>query len=372
MSRVLVIGGWPPSLVNFRGRLMEAMRARGHEVIACAGGADSGVAACLQGMGIRYIPLPLERAGINPLKDLCLIRSMIALMREQQPDVVLAYTAKPVIYGMLAARLAGIRRRHAMITGLGYAFIARKSLKQRVLAGLVPRLYRLALTGADTVFFQNNDDLALFHHRGIMRTGSRSLRVMGSGVDLERFAYAPLPQGSIVFLLIARLIADKGIREYVEAARMLRTSHPDVRFALLGPIDPNPSAIGPSELAEWVSEGVVEYWGETEDVRPFLSRCSVYVLPSYREGMPRSVLEAMAMGRPVITTDVPGCRDTVEEGRNGYLVPARDAVGLASAMRRCLDPDTPLFMMGSASRKIAEREFGSESVNQTLLEGMHL
>jgi glycosyltransferase involved in cell wall biosynthesis len=372
VSRGLVIGGWPPSLVNFRGRLLEAMRERGHEVVACAGGEDDIVAARLQEMGVCYLPLPLERSALNPLRDLRLLWHLVRLMQRDRPDWILAYTVKPVIYGMLAARLAGVKRRYAMVTGLGYAFIASTSLKQRLLGWLVPRLYRAALDGAGAVFFQNNDDLNLFRQRGILQPDVRAIRIMGSGVDLAHFSPVALPQGPVVFLMMARLLADKGIREYVQAARVVRDSHPEARFALLGPFDPNPAAIAKAELQQWIDEGVVEYWGETNDVRPYLARCSVYVLPSYREGMPRSVLEAMAMGRPIITTDVPGCRDTVEEGVNGYLVPARDSEALANAMRRCLEPGAPLARMGQASRRRAEQYFSVESVNRTLLQVMDL
>lgn len=372
MSRVLVIGGLPSSLVNFRGCLLKSMRDRGHEVIACASGDDDDVADWLHEIGIAYVSLPLKRTSLSPLGDLRLLNRLLALIREKRPDVVLAYTVKPVVFGMLAARLSGVRRRYALITGLGYAFIVDGSVKQRLISNLVIRLYRVALVGARTVFFQNNDDLALFRQQGILCDETRTLRTMGSGVDLKWFAPTKLPIKPIVFLLIARLLADKGIREYVEAARTIRRSHPDARFALLGSFDQNPSAISRAEIKRWIEQGVVEYWGEAKDVRPFLSRCSVYVLPSYREGMPRSVLEAMAMGRPVITTDVAGCRDTVVENLNGFLVQARDDRALAEAMRKCLALDASLNKMGSASRALAEQYFGVDSVNQILLNEMGL
>lgn len=372
MSRGLVIGGWPPSLLNFRGHLLRAMRERGHEIVASAGGKDDGVAARLRDMGVTYFPLPLERTALNPLRDLYLLWQLIRLVRRHRPAWILAYTAKPVTYGMLAARLTGVTQRYAMITGLGYAFNTPTSVKQRLLGWLVPYLYRVALDGARAVFFQNEDDLAFFRQRRLLRPGAQTVRVMGSGVDLDYFSSVPLPRGPVVFLLMARLLVEKGIREYVEAARMVRRSHPAVRFALLGPFDPNPAAIGRDELRRWVDEGAVEYWGEAEDVRPHIAQCSVFVLPSYREGMPRSVLEAMAMGRPIITTDVPGCRDTVEEGVNGYLVRPRDSEALAAAMHRCLESDVSLKTMGQASRRRAEQYFGVESVNRILLQVMQL
>jgi glycosyltransferase involved in cell wall biosynthesis len=372
MSRILVIGGWAPSLVNFRGALLEAMRERGHDVIACAGGEDPKVTGRLKEMGVRYAPLDLERASVNPLRDLRLLGQLIRLMCLERPDAVLAYTIKPVVYGLIAARLTGVRGRFALITGLGYTFIDKPSLKQQLLAWIASALYRIALSGVSIVFFQNNDDKALFLQRGLIKQSARAVRVMGSGVDLEHFGPAPLPQGVPVFLLMARLLVDKGIREFVEAARIVRDKRSDARFALLGPYDSNPASILRDELQAWVDEGIVEYWGKIEDVRPSLARCTVFVLPSYREGMPHSVLEAMSMARPIIATDVPGCRDTVKDGVNGYLVPVKDADALAKAMLRCLEEDAPLAAMGGASRTFAEKRFGVHAVNRVLLETMGL
>jgi glycosyltransferase involved in cell wall biosynthesis len=195
---------------------------------------------------------------------------------------------------------------------------------------------------------------------------------MGSGVDLTRFSPAPLPSGVPVFLLVARLLGDKGIREFVAAARYLRGRYPIARCALLGPFDENPTAISRDELDEWVREDVVEYWGQTDDVRPFLAACTVFVMPSYREGMPRSVLEAMAMGRPIISTDVPGCRDTVEPGLNGWLVPARDATALANAMVHCIENLDLLVSMGLESRRLAEKNFDVHAINAIILKRLAL
>ena len=372
MSRVMMIGGGPRTLVNFRGRLLESMCASSHEVVACAGGEDYEVEAYLQDLGVRYVSLPLERTSLNPIRDLLFLRRLIVLMREFRPDVVFAYNVKPVIYGLFAARLTGVQRRYALITGLGYTFSANPSIKKSLLSGLVSYLYRFVLNGSKMVFFQNNDDLDLFQQRGMLSAKVPTLRIMGSGVDLKRFTHTPLSDGPVVFLLIARLLVDKGIREYFRAARVVKKSYPDVYFALLGPFDKNPAAINRVELQEWIEEGVVDYWGDTADVRPALARSTIFVLPSYREGLPHSVLEAMAMGRTVITTDVPGCSDTVENGKNGYLVPAHDSAALANAMNRCLEFNAPLAAMGDASRALAERLFDVESINKVLLENMKL
>ncbi len=372
MSRVMMIGGGPRTLMDLRGRLLKVMREHGHEVIACAGGRDKEVEVYLRGIGVSYVSLPLKRTSLNPVHDILFLHRLIILMRKYRPDVVVAYNVKPVIYGLFAARQANVQRKYALITGLGYAFSASSSIKQKLLSGLVSYLYRFVLSGAETIFFQNNDDLELFHQRDILRAKARTLRVMGSGVDLERFTQTPHSDGKVVFLLIARLLVDKGIREYFSAASIVRQSNPDVCFALLGPFDKNPAGIGRKELQEWIDEGVVDYWGDTADVRPALARCNVFVLPSYREGLPHSVLEAMAMGRAVITTDVPGCRDTVENGINGYLVPARDATALANVMLRCLELNAPLVAMGGASRALVERQFDVDLINKVLMERMKL
>jgi glycosyltransferase involved in cell wall biosynthesis len=226
---------------------------------------------------------------------------------------------------------------------------------------------------AEAVIVFNPDDGNELKTRGIVRPGQPMIEVAGSGIDLSYYAKAPLPSGPPVFLLIARLLRQKGLLEYVEAARRLRAKHPGVRVQLLGPLDPNPSGIARAELDAWVREGAIEYLGETRDVRPYLAASIVYVLPSYyREGIPRTVLEAMATGRAIITTDAPGCRETVTPGENGFLVPVRDPAALASAMERFVIDRSLAARMGSQSREMAEARFDVHRVNQTLLMTMGL
>jgi glycosyltransferase involved in cell wall biosynthesis len=260
-----------------------------------------------------------------------------------------------------------------MITGVGSALGGGSGLKRRSLQWLLRQLYRVALAGVHVVFFQNPDDERLFRSLGLVgrRRGQRIVRVAGSGVDLERFSATPLPAGPVTFLMIGRLIRDKGVAEYVEAAKRIRLVRPDARIQLLGPLDPNPSAISQAELDTWIATGAIEYLGSTADVRPFLAAAHVCVLPSYGEGMPRSVLEAMAMARPIVTTDVPGCRETIVAGRNGLLVPVRDPIALANAMLELIDePMERLSEMGRESRRIAEERFDVRVVNQAILEAM--
>ncbi len=370
--RIVVIGGNAPALISFRGELIAAMARAGHEVIACAPGEHPEVAEGMRARGARYLPVPFDRAGMNPIADLSSLLALRRLFRSLEPDLVLAYTAKAVIYGAGAARLAGVPHIFAMITGLGYAFIEGRELKRRILREVTARLYRASLAGCEAILFQNGDDLEDFRGAGIVGEGKPLIRVDGSGVDTVHYGFAPVVPEPPTFLLIARLLRDKGIVEYVEAARCLRAAHPQARFRLLGPVDPNPAGLSAAMVEGWHAEGVIEYLGETDDVRPHLQACSVYVLPSYREGMPRTVLEAMATGRAIVTADVPGCRETVVGGDNGFLVPARDAEALAGAMRRFIVQPELAVAMGARSRKIAEQRFDVHRVNATMLEAMGL
>lgn len=369
---VAVFGSFANSLVNFRGPLMRAMVERGHRVVAIAPRALAVVIDTLAAMGVEYRDVPLKGAGMRVDQDLRAVCALTAMFRELRPDMVLSYTIKPVIYGLLAARLAGVPRRFAMITGLGYTFIGGGLRAQ--LAGTAARcLYRLSLRGADRVFFQNPDDRTLFEELRLVRGSEQAVMISGSGVDLDAFRPVPLPTGRPSFLLIARFLREKGIREYVDAARQVRAKYPQATFHLVGWLDKgNPAAISERELRSWIADGVVRYHGQLDDVRPAIAAASVYVLPSYREGTPRSVLEAMAMGRPIVTTDAPGCRATVTHGVNGYLVPVKDAVALAQAMERFVEEPGLIAAMGRESRRIAEEKYDVHRVNGIILEAMGL
>nr|MDJ0992905.1 glycosyltransferase family 4 protein [Dinoroseobacter sp.] len=245
--------------------------------------------------------------------------------------------------------------------------------KRRLLRDVSVRLYRSGLRGVRRVFVYNGADEEDIRRFAMLDDNEKLVRVAGTGVNLERFAHTPLPDGSPRFLFIARLLADKGVREYVAAAKQLKSDFPDAEFRILGPLDPNPEGIERAEIDTWTKEGTVTYLGETDDVRPFLSDASVFVLPSYyREGIPRSILEAMAMGRPVVTTTLPGCGDTVQDGVSGYLVAPRDASALAEAMRGFLNEPQLAKTMGLKARARAEAVFDIHKVNQHLLSEMKL
>jgi glycosyltransferase involved in cell wall biosynthesis len=334
-TSILVLGSLAASLKNFRGALIETLVGRGYEVHAAAPSlrADNETCDWLKQMGVAAHDVSLSRTGLNPVADIKLFWQLYRLKRSLKPQIFLGYTAKAVIWGILAAWLAQVPQRVALVTGLGYAFTGEAQGRRTVIKRIARSLYALALRRATLVLFQNEDDRRDFRCLGILPDSVPSGIVYGSGVDIRHFADTPIPDGPVVFLMIARLLGDKGIREYVEAARCLRQDWPNVQFHLVGGIDSNPDGITEQEVVGWHDNGWIIWAGETRDVRPAITACHVYVLPSYREGTPRTVLEAMSMGRPIITTDAPGCRDTVDDGINGIIVPVADAIALQAAMR---------------------------------------
>ena len=377
---VLVLGGADGSLLNFRGSLLRALVQAGATVTAAAPAETPGVSQRLADFGVRFEPVVLARAGLNPLVDGLSFVRLIKLFRRTRPDVLLAYTIKPVIYGSLAAQWVGVRRVYALITGLGAAFHA-DGLKGRLLRLVAVTLYRIALRSCTKVFVQNKDIAELFIREGIVPAG-KVVVVPGSGVDTQHFDFVPAPLGPPVFLLLARMLHDKGITEYVAAARLVKAQLPDARFLLVGDLDPNPAAISREQLQRWADEGVVEYHAAVTDVRPLLGACTVYVLPSYHEGLPRSVLEAMAVGRAIITTDTIGCRDLVAGaqlpdatgvrwGENGALVPVREVAGLAAAMVHLANHPKLASTMGKCGRGRAEDFFDVKRVNIQMLSEMN-
>jgi len=368
----IIVNGIGDQVVSFRGSLARALVERGHRVIVSTPvpvERDAGeIEAEVRALGAQCVFSPLDRTGINPLRERETRRHFRALFASVRPDGVFASNPKPVFHAIPAAAETGVPRRVAMITGLGHAFIA-QTLRARLLRLAAVRLYRRAMRDATGVLFQNGADRLEFERLGLLPASLAVGMTGGSGVDLARFAKVPVPPEP-VFLMVARLLGDKGVREFAEAARLVRERRSDCRFRLAGWIDANPAAIRREELDGWIREGVLEYAGRLDDVRAELAACSVFVLPSYREGTPKSTLEALATGRAVITTDAPGCRETVERGVNGVLVPPRDARALAEACLR-FAPDAALReRMGAASRALAERRFDARAVNATIIEAL--
>ncbi len=366
MNRIVVVVSEPKSLATTRGHLLLALRAAGYDVHALAP-FDAMTVRWLSENGIRFHALPMERAAIAPFGDTLLAFRLHEKLRELKPQVILTCAIKPIVYGIPAALIAGVPRRHALVTGLGYAFTDRyKSLRWRMVNAVARLLYAASLRLASTVTFQNGDDREDFRRLGLLGRTPANV-VNGSGVDLDRFKVAPLPDKPR-FLMIARLLRDKGLAEYLGAARLVKAVRPEARFDLVGDKDPNPAGFPVSEVEAAVADGTIRYHGPVDDVRRVIAEARIFVLPSYREGTSRSVLEAMAMGRPVITTDAPGCRAPIVPGVNGLLVPVGATTPLAKAMIRLIDNPDEAECMAKNSRSIAEERYDIEKVTAHMME----
>jgi glycosyltransferase involved in cell wall biosynthesis len=372
--RIAVVSSFTRSLTNFRLELLKRLAEQGHKVTAFGPERDAPTIAKLAEIGVDFVQIPMSRTGTNPAADLITLLALVRQFHKLRPDIVLPYTMKPIIYGGIAARLTGVPRFYALVTGLGHVFADPKARGwNAVVRNVSVLLYRLALKRARRVFVYNDADEQDLRKHNLIKEASRIVQVPGSGVDLEHYSEAEFPPGPPVFLLIARLLRDKGIYEYVEASRQLAKRHPGAKSHLLGQMEPHGSGVLQAELDAWAKEGVVSYLGEVRDVRPYLGACSVFVLPSfYREGIPRSILEAMATGRSIITTELPGCRDTVVENENGFIVPPRNADALARAMECFLADPELAKRMGKRSRQLAAEKFDVHAVNRLLLREMEL
>ena len=350
------------------------MLARGHKVDAVAPGLfeDRATFDALTGMGVGCHTVPLSRTGLNPVADLGTLFALRRLMRQLGPDVVISYTIKPVIWGTLAAAWAGVSNRIGLITGLGYAFTGEARGKRRLIQMAARQLYRFALSRATLVFFQNGDDRQLFSDLRLLSPATPSAVVNGSGIDTVAFPMTDLPKTPLRFLMIARLLGDKGVREYAAAAAHIKEQYPQVKCDLVGGLDSNPDSITATEVQAWCTAGCLNWLGEMGDVRPAIARCHVFVLPSYREGTPRTVLEAMAMGRAIITTNAPGCRETTVQGDNGFLVPIADALALVDAMKQFVIHPELAPRMGQSSRRRAEKKYDVHQVNGQMLSAIGL
>lgn len=363
---ILLLASYAPSLVNFRGPLIRDIQIAGHKVSVGAPDISPNMRAQLEALGTNVYETPLRRTGTSIFADINYGAALWRLISQIRPDIVLTYTIKPNIWGAFAAAHLGIPS-IAMITGLGYAFTDKGAAtpRQRLVRGIARWLYRAATNRNARVIFQNPDDRDDFIGAGCLADPSKTRMVDGSGVDMVHYKHEPLPDAP-VFLMIARLLQNKGVREYAEASLRILHEHPDARCFLVGPFDEGPDGVSKADLDFWIAGGL-EYIGPADDVRPYLAACRTYVLPSYREGTPRSVLEAMATGRPIITSDAPGCRETVEDGVNGFLVPVRNHEALASRMRDMIDDPNRTAEMGEQSFRIAKEKYDVRKVNTQLM-----
>jgi len=378
--KIFILGNYDDSLIRFRGHLMQDMMKRGHEVVASAPLENYRIPKELDEMGVTYEPLNFRRTGMNPVADLQFMHHIKKMLEKHQPDVFFGYTVKPSIYGAMAARKAGVPHIYSLVTGLGYTFNhnGMKATSARIASKW---LYKHALGNCQTVFFHNLENSQFFLEQELVDKDKIKV-VSGSGVCLEGFPHTPVNPENKNFLLIARLLKDKGIREFLEAARIIHQKDQDTHFNIVGPADPNPTSFTPAQINQWSKTAGVTYHGYKHNVRPLINDASVYVLPSYHEGTPRTVLEAMASGRPIITTDTPGCRDTipgpytyldrVKKGQNGLLIPVRDVDALVEAMQYLLNHPDTLVSMAHESRRIAEQKYDVRIINKSVLDTMNL
>ena len=370
MLKLAFITSHAPSLTHFRGQLIKALCDKGIQVFTLAPNFDDETRMAVQSLGAIPIDCSMSRVGMNPFVDILSTWQLARLLKRIHPDIVLNYFIKPVIFGSLAAKWADVPYRIALIEGLGFIFTPSPtgfSLARRVLKRLVMLLYKLGLSCADKVIFLNPDDQNEFIAARLL-PASKTFLLGGIGVDLNKWPFTHPVVEPLTFLMVARLLREKGVEDYVNAARIVKKINPQVRFILLGDLDENPGAITRSEVQAWYDEGIVEWQGHVP-VQPWLVQTSVFVLPSsYREGVPLSTQEALAMGRPVITTDVPGCRQTVADGVNGFLVPVHSPELLAEKMMAFMQHPELITSMGLASRQLALEHYDICKVNQRLIQ----
>jgi glycosyltransferase involved in cell wall biosynthesis len=359
--RIALVCNTAWAIYTYRRGLLRMLIERGAEVSIIA--PRDRTFALMEEMGCKCIELPVASKGTNPRDDLKTLAALYREYRATRPHIVFHYTIKPNIYGTIAAKLAGVPS-IAVTTGLGYVFIQHSRT-----ANVAKKLYKFAFRFPREVWFLNQDDRQAFIDQNLLVHPGRARLLHGEGVDLDDYAFQPLPRANpqtegFFFILIGRLLWDKGVAEYVEAARRIRAKYPFVRFQLLGPagVD-NPSAITPGEVHAWQREGVIDYLGEATDVRAFIGNADCVVLPSYREGVPRTLMEASAMGRPIVATNVPGCREVVEDGVTGFLCEAKNADSLTQHIERMLlASHAQRAQMGVSGRAKVVQEFDENAV----------
>ncbi|MDF9760408.1 glycosyltransferase involved in cell wall biosynthesis [Peribacillus simplex] len=367
--KVMILSSYAPTLFYFREDMMKAMINNGHEVIAAAPEPVEEWGHKFKERNIKYVSIQgIERTGTNPIKDINGFFSILNQIKKEKPDKVFAYQAKTIIYGCIAAKFAGVKGIYALMGGLGSVF--RNNGQKSFARDILKIEYKYAFYVCDKVFFQNKDDCNEIIKADLIKK-NKIVMINGSGVNLDKFTEKKIPDNP-VFLFVGRIIRDKGIIEYTEAAKIVKEKYPEARIQILGYFDTNPTAIKEEEIYEYVNKGVIEYLGSSDDVRPFLEKSSVYVLPSYHEGTPKSVLEAMATGRPIITTDAPGCRETVVNNINGFLVPVKNANKLAEKMIWMIEHKEEVERMGQESLRICKEKFDVNKVNEVILKTMDL
>lgn len=364
MSIILLNGSHPDYLINLRGPLIKDLVRRGHDVHVTSPNTSRSQEGQIENLGAAPHNIKLQRRSMNPLADIVYFLEIKALIKRIKPDFVIGYTIKPNIWGSLAAAANGVESA-SMITGLGFAFNDKGGPFHSIGQYFVHLLFRFATRCNRVVIFQNPDDLNDFAKSGCLTDLGKAKLVNGSGVDTKFYAPAPLPEAP-VFLLIARLLVSKGVREYAEAAITVLSKRSNCRFLIAGFLEEGADSITKEELDKWIDSGI-GYLGSLDDVRPAIESCGIYVLPSYREGTPRTVLEASSMGRASIVTDVPGCREVVVDGKTGFVVPVRDPDTLADAMLKLADSPALREEMGNEACLFCQEKYDVDKVNRSLI-----
>lgn len=356
------------TVYNFRGDLIKEIIKKGYEVVVI--GPDMTDVDKIEELGASFKQIPMIKTGTSISADLEYLDGLTKVLKDEKPDATLGYTVKPVVYGAMAAKRAGVKNINCLITGGGYTFVSR-SVKARILGLIVRNLYRVGLFNATQVIFQNKDDLNEFCSKHLVSRKKCSY-VNGSGVNIDLYKPVPMPN-ELTFFMLSRLLKSKGVGEYLEAARTVKKQFPYAKFKLLGKYEyVMQDAMDKDYVESFIKDGTIERFEETDDVRPYYEMCSVYVLPSYREGTPRTVLEAMAMGRPIITTDTQGCRETVIDGLNGFLVPVKNSNAVAEKMIWFLEHPEAVREMGKQSYQYAKEKFDVNKVNVDMMRIMNL
>ncbi len=365
--RILIVSPKNKTVFNFRGELIKSMIARGHSVVVT--GPNKDFVDDILALGVKkFIEIPLVKDNTSVSGDLQFFRKLCKVMKDERPDLVFSYTIKPVVYGSIAAGRAGVKRIYAMVTGLGRVYTS-DSLKAKAVRQITKTLYKQAFRQCKRVIFQNGDDIRELVSANYLPEEKTAL-VNGSGVDMERFRRSELPEQP-VFLMVGRVIKEKGVMEFCEAARKLKAKVPEARCILLGAFDQSIGALKPEDIQPYIDDGSIEFPGEVKDPVAFYCGCSVFVLPSYyREGLPRTILEAMSCGRPVVTTDWPGCREPVLDGKNGFLVPVQNADALAEKMILLAEDRGLRERMGEAAWMYCREKYAVEIINAQMREIM--
>ena len=374
MKKILLIANSSFTIFNFRSELIAELKKRGYEIhIACpqmpSNENQKNTTEYIEEMNIHYHKLDIDRSNLNPISNIFLILKIMKIIKKISPKFVLTYTIKANIYGLLASAFFNKIKVFPNITGLGYIYI-NNDFFTKIIRSVVNFQYKIALKHSQTVFFQNYDDLNIFKANNLLN-GITTKKINGSGVNLKKFSTSKIEKDKLSFIFVGRLLKDKGIYEYIDAARIIKKKYPSAKFRVLGELDNNPSSLNADELNLLLDEKIIEYISDG-DVYKWLDRSEVFVLPSYREGTPKSTLEALSMGLPVITTDVPGCRETIEDEVNGYLIKDKDEKALAEAIEKFIKNRDLIYSMGLKSRELAESKFDVNKVVEVIIDELEL